>query len=149
MKYQSDPDLKATAKSDCFIFDILRIHEIVGKHEFSTENIKEIRRVCVRADFHDKDGYINERGIAGISTVASGITRKHVFIKRVTSNDIYNFLLARYSRTISGGNLFSHFVLANMINPHDVDYDSWSEEGSRTVREGNITGYRYIFAEAL
>lgn len=149
MKYQTDPELMFNAKSDCFIFSILKIHEIVGHHEFTRKQIKQIRKVAVRADFHGQDGYINEKGISGIASVASGRSRNHVYIKRVTSNDHYNFLIARFSRYLSNGDLVTHFVLSDIDTPGRVVFDPWSEDGARTTMIGNITGYRYLFAEKV
>jgi len=148
--FQTDPELQFNAKSDCYLFDILKIHELVGKHEFTREQIRDIRRVSVRTNFMGKDGYLNAKGISGISMVASGLTGYNVYMRRVGSNSNYNYIIAEYQRRIDSSSMVDHFVLANFEQPNKVvDYDPWSFFGSRTVREGNIVGFRYIFAEAV
>ncbi len=146
MYYQTDPELQFNAKSDCYIFDILKIHEIVGKHEFTRTQIKQLRKIAVRADFIGQDGYINAKGISGLATVASGITKHHVFIKRVGSNDNYNFIIGEFMR-MHGSRRIEHFNL--MEDRKTVMFDPWSKLGAVTTKEGNIIGYRYIFAEAV
>jgi len=148
--YQTDPELQFDADEDCFFFDILKIHEIVGKHEFTREQVKQLRMVSVRADFMGQDGYLNAKGISGIATVASGLTKHHVYIKRMGSNDNYNHIIALYERRTNSGKLVRHFVLADFEKPHRlIAFDPWSKEGSRTGREGYIVGYRYIWGEEV
>jgi len=144
--YQTDPKLQFRAKSDCYIFDILKIHEIVGEHEFTRTQIKQLRDVAVRTGFIGQDGYINERGISGLATVASGISKHYVYIKRVGSNDPYNFLIGEFMR-IAGTRRIVHFNL--MEDKDTVMFDPWSKLGALTTKEGNIIGYRYLFAEAI
>ena len=67
----------------------------------------------------------------------------------VGSNDNYNFVVARFKRRLSNGNLVTHFVIIDPMNPHIVLWDPYSPDGSKTVREGWVDGYRYIFAEAI
>ncbi len=149
MFFQTDPELKFNAKSDCYIFDILKIHEIVGKHEFTRDQIKKIRKVSVRADFIGEDGYINAKGISGISVAASGLTGKHVYIARVEVNDPFNFLIAEFGRKLSGDRNVRHFNLMEMESPSLVKWDPWSKVGAKTTQIGKIIGFRYIFAEVL
>lgn len=149
MFYQSDPDLLFDAKSDCYVFDILKIHEIVGKHEFTRDQVKNLRKVSVRAEFIGEDGYINAKGISGIATVASGTTGVHVYIKRVTIDDPFNFLIAEFGRKLSNGDSVRHFNLMEIDAPALVQWDPWSKAGARTTQIGQIVGYRYIFAELL
>ena len=149
MKYQTDPKLMFEAKSDCFVFTVLKVHEIIGKHEFSYRHLLGMRKVMVRADFIGKDGYINDKGISGISSVASGLTENHVYIKRVGSNDNYNFVIALYRRQLSPGKFVFHFVLMDPDNPALVLFDPWSKAGAKTTHEGQIIDYRFIFAEAV
>jgi hypothetical protein len=148
--YQTDPELQFKANSDCYLFDILKVHELVGKHEFTREQVKQLRKVSVRADFMGQDGYLNEKGISGIATVASGLTKHHVYIKRVGSNDNYNHIIAKYEYRADSGKFFCHFILANFDKPSKIiDWDPWAEWGSNTGNTGYIIGYRYIFAEAI
>ena len=149
MKFQTDPKLMFNAKSDCFVFCILKIHEIVGNHEFTYDQLKKIRRVAVRPGFHGKDGYINEKSISGIASVASGLTGHHIYIKRTTSNDPFNFLIGEFMRIVSDSKRFTHFNLMKDLSHKVVEFDPWSEEGARTTEIGNIIGYRYIWAEAI
>lgn len=150
MFFQTDKKLQFEADQDCYLFDILKIHELVGKHEFTREQIKDLREVSVQAKFMNRDGYLNAKGISGITSVASGLTKKHVYIKRVGSNDIYNYIIAKYQRRTSNSHMVSHFVLANFKEPNRlIDWDPWSLEGSRTGKVGYIIGYRYILAEAV
>ena len=150
MKFQTDPKLMFNAKSDCYVFDVLKVHEIVGKHEFSYSDIKKLRKVSVRADFIGEDGYINAKGIQGLAAAASGISGVHVYIRRNSSNGLYNFIFARYQRRTNSLKLVTHFVLANFEKPlKKVDWDPWSESGSRTASEGNVVDFRYIWAEKI
>ena len=149
MFYQTDPELNYNAKSDCYVFDILKIHELVGKHEFSYYDIKQIRKLTVRADFIGEDGYINAKGISGISTTASGLTGRHVYIKRVTIDDPFNFLIAEFGRKLSNGDPVRHFNLMEIDAPELVQWDPWSKVGARTTQIGKIIGFRYIFAEVI
>lgn len=149
MFYQTDSKLIYNAKSDCYIFDILKIHEIIGKHEFDYRQLKAMRKLMVRAEFIGKDGYINAKGISGITSVASGLTGHNVYIKRVGIDDIYNFVIAQFSRFLSNNDLVTHFNLMYLNKPKIVQWDPWSEDGARTTKIGNITGYRYIWAEAV
>lgn len=149
MKFQTDPKLMFNAKSDCYVFDILKIHEIIGKHEFSHRQLLAMRKVMVRADFIGSDGYINNKGISGISSVASGLTGHSVYIKRVGSQDNYNFVIALFRRTDSDGLVWEHFVLMEPLSHDVVFFDPWSEEGARTVKLGKIVEYRFIWAEAV
>ncbi len=149
MFFQTDHELQFDAKEDCFFFDILKIHELVGKHEFSREQVKKLRKVSVRTDFMGEDGYLNAKGISGIATVASGLTGHNVYMRRVDSNSNYNFIISRFSRITNNNKRVSHFVLMDINNPKEVLYDPWSKNGSRTAREGNITEYRYIWSERV
>lgn len=149
MKYQTDPKLMFDADSDCYVFDILKVHEVIGKHEFSYRQLKSMRKVMVRADFIGQDGYINDKGISGIASVASGLTGHHVYIKRVGSNDNYNFVIALYRRQLSNGKFVYHFVLMDPSNPALVLFDPWSKVGARTTQEGQIIDYRFIWGEAV
>ncbi len=150
MFYQTDPELQFKADSDCYFFDILKIHELVGRHAFTRDQVKDVRRVSVRPDFMGKDGYLNAKGISGIASVASGLTKHHVYIRRVGLNDIYNHIIAKYERRTDSNKLVRHFVVANFEHPNGIiDWDPWSKDGSRTGNTGYITEYRYIFAEAI
>jgi len=148
--FQTDPKLQFKANEDCYLFDVLKIHELVGKHEFTRDQVRDLRKISVRTKFVEEDGYLNAKGISGIASVASGLTGHHVYMRRVGSNDNYNHIIALYERRTDSGKLVRHFVLANFKKPDRlVDYDSWSKYGSRTVQIGYIIGYRYIWSEAV
>lgn len=138
------------ADSDCYLFDILKIIELQGKFKFTREQVMQLREVSVRADFINDEGFLNEKGIQGVAYAASGLTKKHVYVRRVSSNGHYNHIIAEYGRRANNRKLVHHFVLADFIRPNQlIAWDPWSAEGSKTGREGYITGYRYIFAEAI
>lgn len=149
MFYQTDPELQFNAKSDCYVFDILKIHELIGKHEFTYEQIRKIRSVTVQAEFIGEDGYINAKGISGISTTATGLTGVHVYIKRVKVDDPFNFLIAEFGRKLSNSDPVRHFNLMEMDAPELVQWDPWSKVGARTTAIGKIIGFRYIWAEKV
>ncbi len=149
MFFQNDKDLMFNAKSDCYIFDILKIHELVGNHFFTRQQIKQLREVSVREKFIGQDGYINAKGISGLASVASGLTGHNVYIKRVDSNANYNFLIGEFMRIVSGGKRYEHFNLMADLDREKVGFDPWSSEGAKTTHYGNIIGYRYIFSEAV
>lgn len=150
MFYQTDPELQFKADEDCYIFCNLKIHELVGNHEFTREQVKQLREVSVDAKFIDKDGYLNAKGISGLASVASGLTGNYVYMRRVGNNDNYNFIIAQYEYRANSGKLFRHFVLANFEQPSKIiDFDPWAEWGSNTGNTGYIVDYRYIFAEAI
>lgn len=150
MFFQTDKKLQFNAKSDCYLFDILKIHELTGKHEFTRDQVKKLRKVSVRAEFIGEDGYLNEKGISGVASVASGLTGHNVYMRRVGSNDNYNNIIAHYERRTNSSKFVRHFVLANFEKPDKlVDYDPWSKYGSKTVQTGYIIGYRYIWSEVV
>ena len=148
MIYQTDPELQFDAKSDCYVFCILKIHELVGRHEFLKNHVNQLRKVSVRTEYIGEDGYLNAKGISGLAAVASGLTGQNVYIKRVSPNDDFNFLIAQYARNLSSGKLVTHFVLVDVLT-HSVIFDPWSKEGARTTKIGNVTGQRHIWAEAI
>jgi len=150
VKFQTDPKLEFKADEDCYFFDVLKVIELTGKFEFTYDQIRDLRKVSVRAEFMGKDGYLNAKGISGISSVASGLTKHHVYVKRVGSNDNYNHIIAKYARKLDSGYLFYHFVLANFDKPDElIDWDPWSFYGSKTGREGYVVEFRYLFSEAI
>ena len=150
MFYQTDPNLGFTAKTDCYLFDLLKIHELVGKHEFTRDQVKTIRDFCDRAEFIGEDGYINKGGVSGVASVASGITHKHVYMQRVDNTGRYTHILAHYARVAISKEVIDHFVLADFDDPfHKVEWDPWSEAGALTTRKGKVVDLRFIFAEAI
>jgi len=149
MIYQTDENLPKHMRDDeCYEFSILDIHEDFGNHEFTIAQLINIHRVVTNANFMGKDGFINYRGMQGIANVASAISGINVDIRLVSVNDNFNALIARFSLR-DGDKLYTHFPRLSMEDYKSVIYDPYSPYGSRTVREGKITGYRYIRAEVL
>lgn len=150
MFYQIDDKIKKYQRDDeCYVFNIYKIFEEMSGHTFTYKEIDDMHNVTTKAEFVGRDGWINENGIQGLASVASGITKKHVFIKRVSASNNYNFIIACFKRKLSNGGIVTHFVLVDRINPKIVIWDPYSPNGSKTVREGWIDSYRYIFAELL
>ena len=150
MFYQIDKKIKKTQRDDeCYVFCIYKVFEEISGHTLTYAEINQIHEVTVRPDFVGEDGWINEKGIQGIAMVASGFTKKHVYIRRVGSNDNYNFVIACFKRHLSNGNIATHFVIVDRMNPKIILWDPYSPSGSKTVREGWMDGCRYIFAEAI
>ena len=150
MIYQTDERLRLEARDDeCYMFDILRIHELEGDHEFTVRQVDGIHRLSVRMGWMRLDGWLGVDGPSGIAYEASGVAGVHVQIDRVTEDDDYNFLIGRYNRKTNKGKEVTHFVLMDMDNPKKVIYDPWDKGGSKTVRIGKLTEYRYIKARLL
>lgn len=149
MFFQTDKELQFEADSDCYVFCILKILEKTGRFKYTRDQVKKLRKVSVRARFIEEDGYLNERGISGLASVSSGLTGRHVYAKRVGSNDNYNNIIALFKRDIPGGKPVYHFDLMDSLNPLIVEWDPWSESGAKTTREGNIISFRYVFSEAI
>ena len=150
MKYQVNKELHPDIRKwGCYFLSILRIYEIVSKKDLSVNEVNNIYKVGKRAGFLGEEAYVNAKGISGIASVASGLTGKHVYIKRTDSNSVYNFLISKHVRTTNSGKLVSHFVLVDMDDPLKIIYDPWSSAGSKTGREGKSHSYRYIFGEMV
>ncbi len=81
--------------------------------------------------------------------MASGLTGYNVYIKRVTNNNRFNFLIGKFGRKLSSGKLVSHFNLMEIEQPELVKWDPWSAVGARTTVIGKIVGYRYLWAELV
>ena len=146
---QTDPKLAFKADSDCYLFCILRILEKARGFEYTRSQVAQFRKVAVRAEFIGDDGYINARGISGIAVVSSGLTKHHVYAKRVESTESFNYVIAKFRREVSSGKYTHHFVLMNTQDPTIVDFDPWSVTGARTTKEGKIIDYRYVYAEKV
>ena len=150
MIYQTDKRLRLKARDDeCYLFCILDIFESFTKYTFTIKEIDTIHRLLVRLDYIRIDGWINERGVQGIAQVASVISGKHCYMKLVDESQSYTAIIARYSRKTGKSNLVTHFVRMYISDSKKIQYDPYDEKGSKTVREGKITGYRYIFAEVI
>lgn len=151
MLYQTDQRLRLKTRDDeCFLFAILKIFEEEAKHTFTPEEIEKLHDMLVKFKYIREDGWINNRGVEGIATTASGLTDKNVYIKRVGENIQYTHLIGKWVRPDDNDpdKELAHFV--NMsLDKKTVTWDPYSIHGSRTVREGHINSYRYIFAEAL
>lgn len=144
MIYQNDKRLKPIIqKSGCYELSILSIFQELAKKELTPEEINQIHDVTARVEYIGDDGFINYKGIRGLSQIASGLAGVSVYMRQVGLNDNFNYRIARFSRQTSGG-MYHHFV---RVDDDNVIWDPWPN--SRTVCEGNITGYRYIFGEVI
>jgi len=122
----------------------------VGQHRFTRDQVRDLRKVSVRTDFIEFDGFLNRKGVSGVAMVASGITGHNVYIKRVGVDDPFTHIIAVYERRLSNGDFVRHFVLAGLEHPDKViQWDPWSKEGSRTGKEGYVVGFRHMWAERV
>lgn len=150
MLYQTDTRLKLEERDDeCYLFCILRIYEKLTGAVLTPEQISLIHKLLVRLDYIRMDGFVQEKGVQGIAQVASGIVGKHAYIKRVSNIDKFNFLIACWGRKDKNDKMLTHFVEMKVNDPTVVEWDPYSPAGSKTVREGKILSYRYIFGEKI
>ncbi len=111
MIYQTDERLRLEARdNECYMFDILRIHELVGKHEFTVRQVDAIHRLSVQMDYMGMDGWLGPEGPDGIAYEASGVSGIHVHIDRVPEDEDYNYLIGRYNRKTTKGKAVTHFL---------------------------------------
>jgi len=154
MFYQTDHRLNALLCDDeCYLFSILDIFENVGQTEISVIQYEEIHKVCTRLKYigyegYELSGYINKNGVSGIASVASSVNGTKVYMRLVTKDALYTHRIGKWVRTKSNGKLSTHFVVMHR-DIEAVTFDPWDKNGSRTVRDGRLDGYRYIFAEAI
>jgi len=142
MIYQTTKGIdKNIRKSGCYFLDLLRIFEIVSKYTLSVSEVNQVFKLCVRVGYIGGDGFIKEDAAKGISQVVSGLTGKHVYIKRVFEESQHNFLIGKYVWEDT------HFIL--MPGPMNSEYDPWSADGSQTVKKGKFHSPRYFYAEAI
>ena len=136
-------------KSGCYFMDILRIFELVTEYVLSVKDVNAIFKLCVKCGYignnngelDNEDTYLIKDAAKGISQIASGLTGQHCYIKRVVNEGDHNFMIGKYVHT------GPHFIL--MPGPLNHEYDPWSKEGSRTVREGTFHSPRYYYGEKL
>lgn len=154
MLYQIDKRIKATLRDDeCYAFTVLKIFEDHSKYQFTPKDVMTVITIAEEAGYmgeknNPESGFMNKNAVSGIATICSGYTGIHVYMKQVTNQEKYNHVIAEFLRT-EGNKKFTHFPEVSMENMVDVIYDPYSPNGSRTVREGKIIGYRYIYAERL
>lgn len=142
MIYQTTDGIDARIrKSGCYFLSILRILEIVTGYSFSVKVVNQIFKISVKVGYIRDDGFIKEEAAQGIAQVASGLTGKHVYAKRVFEESDHNFVIGKYVWKDS------HFIL--MPGPLNDTYDPWSEDGSQTVKNGKFHSPRYFFAEVI
>ena len=137
----------------CKYLSTCRIFELVTHRDLSVDEVNKIYEVCQKVGYIGKggnmEGFVYANGTRGIAQVASGITGYGCYMEQVSNNDSFNYIIARFSRRTSSGRLLNHFPLVSLGDMETVIYDPWSKEGSKTVRLGSITGYRYVYAEAI
>lgn len=142
MLYQTskgiDPEIR---KSGCYFLSVLRIFEILTKHDLTIEEVNKIFNLCCRVGYIGDDGFMKEDAGQGVSQIASGILNKHAHIRRVFESSNHNFLIGKYVNSIT------HFIL--MPGPENKEYDPWSSNGSNTVKTGKFHSPRYYYGEEL
>lgn len=146
--YQTTPGIKEEIRDEgCYFLSILNIYSKVSGHDLTVKEVNTIYKVAVAADHIRKDCLIyKDRGVSGVASVASGLTRKHVYMKQVDGEGVYTHRIAKFQRKTSGGKTMTHFVEVG-LDSDDVLYDGWPN--SKTCRDGHIVDYRYILAEAI
>jgi len=149
MIYQTDTRLRLEARDDeCYLFVLLKIFEDLTKYNFSVDEIDKMHEILVKLEYIRLDGFIGINAIQGIAQVASGISNKHAYMRRVELPHFYNYLIGCFGRE-ENGKLLTHFVEMFKQQPTVVKWDPYSPNGSRTVREGKLLSYRYIHGEVI
>lgn len=154
MIYQiSDGLYEDLKKWGCYFLCILRVFEMILNIKLTVNIVNRIYRLSRRIDYVEDEAYIKQNAIKGISQIASsmahreGLTKQTAYIKKVSATERHNYFIARYQRTTAGGKDVFHFVLVDIDD--NVIYDPWSMGGSKTVREGRLSGHRYLWGELL
>ncbi len=154
MIYQTSKDvLEWIHKSGCKVLSTLRIFEIVSGYSFTVNEVNTIYEVAQKVGYIGKgrgpkgEGYVNEHGTRGLGQIASAESKFPIYMEQVDSNSPYQFIIAEFARVTTNNVRVTHFPLVSIDKPTIVSYDPWSASGSKTVREGKIIGYRYIYAE--
>jgi predicted membrane-bound dolichyl-phosphate-mannose-protein mannosyltransferase len=146
MIYQTTKDLHFDLKSwGCYFLCLIRIFEKLARVELRVDQINQIYKLCRQLGYVGPEAYIVKGGIRGVSQIASAVAVENVYMRLSDNQGMYNYLLAKYSRKLSSGKYNSHFVL--MEGAEKPEYDPYPN--SKTVREGSIKDYRYIFGEEL
>ena len=142
MIYQTTKGIDpAIRKSGCYFLSVLRIWEILTEHALSVDEVNQIFHISGKVGFIGLDGFMKEGAGKGVSGVASGLTNKHAYLKRVGEKEKHNFLIGKYKHT------GIHFIL--MPGPLNKEYDPWSADGSNTVKKGKFHSSRYYFGEKV
>lgn len=146
MIYQITPKLNYELKRwGCYVLSVLWIFAQTAEIELDIIDVNEIYRLCRRMGYVGPEAHVEEGGINGIAQMASVITKKKVYMKLSNINLSYNNIIARYSREIRPRVYNSHFC--PVTPPDNVLYDPYPN--SKTVREGGIMDYRYVWSEKL
>lgn len=154
MFYQTDKRIKSKLRDDeCYLFDILSIFEEVSHYTLTIAEYEETHKVLTKLKYiGDEDdeysAYIKVGGISGIAQILSTITKKRVYMRKVTVNDDYTHLIGKWIRIKANGKKSIHFVRMS-IDGLKVTWDPWDRNGSRTVNEGKLDSFRYIYAEGI
>jgi hypothetical protein len=154
MFYQTDQRIKSKLRDDeCYLFDILSIFEEVTKHNLTIVEYEEVHKILTQLKYiGDEDdefsAYIKVGGISGIAQILSTITGKRIYMRLVTKNDDYTHLIGKWIHIKVNGKKAIHFVRMS-FDGLEVTWDPWDQNGSRTVKEGKLDSFRYIYAEAI
>ena len=148
MIYQVTTGLSAQlAETGCFFLSILRIAEKILNIEFAVKQVNQLFEKCLTIGYIGDEADIKVKATRGIAQIISAIMEETIYMKRTTKGGNYNFLIGHYRR-LKNGKYLHHFVLME-ADGITVAYDPWSAEGSRTVREGSLFDYRFLFAEEV
>lgn len=146
---QVDTRLRLTTRdNECYFFCVLDIFEEVTKYKLSITDVEEIHSMCVNMEYIGLDGWMKLKAVRSVAQIASAITGKNCYMKLVEEKEKYNHVIARFTRIVSAKEKH-HFVRVDFNTKKVVTYDPYSDNGSLAVKQGKITGYRYIFAEAI
>lgn len=141
MVYQTDKGIDPRIReSGCYFLCIVRIIEILTGVSFTVEQINDIFKLSARVGYIGEDGFMKEDAGKGVSQIASGLTGANAYVRRVFESGEHNFMVGKYV------NHYTHFIL--MPGTHNKEYDPWSANGSKTVKEGKFHSPRYYFGEA-
>ena len=148
MIYQTTKGLHSDLRSwGCYFLSALRAFEKKAEIELTVDQVNKIYKLCRQLDYIGPEAYLLKGAIKGIAQIASAVVGESVYMILTDSQGKYNNIIAKYSRKLANGKYNSHFCL--MESAKVMEYDPWSDRGSRTVREGSIKSYRYILSEKL
>ena len=134
------PDLQEWG---CYFLAILKVFEKITKVALTVEQINTIYKTCRKMGYVGPEALIISNAIKGMAQIASGVTKKHAYMKRTRQDGKYHFIIAMFQRKTSAGKVVTHFILVD--DKDKILYDPWSAGGSRTARDGKLINRRYIY----
>jgi len=147
--YQTTKGLDpALAKTGCYFLSVIYVVEEIMKKAFTVGEVNTIFKLAKKVHYVGEDAYMKHKAAQGIAQIASGFKKEDVYMKRVQRDDRHNYTIGHYRRrSKSSGAFHHHFVVMGGLAK--VEFDPWSAEGSRTVREGDLMDHRYFFVEEV